>query len=203
VLRIHLGIYGKWGFADFVDEPPTAIGQVRARFIAGHRIADLRGPTACDLIDGHELLEITKRLGPDPLNADPKQTEVERFVAKVQKSTKSIALLLMDQSVIAGVGNVYRAELLFRAGLEPHRPGSSIAGETLREIWNDAAYLMRFGVDTGIMVTRDELLGSVPDFDERYFVYKRTGEACRVCGRAVSLEMLGGRKLYWCANCQS
>jgi formamidopyrimidine-DNA glycosylase len=62
---------------------------------------------------------------------------------------------------------------------------------------------MRFGVDTGIMVTRNELLGSVPDFDERYFVYKRTGEACRVCGQRVSLELLGGRKLYWCANCQS
>ena len=202
-LRIHLGIYGKWTFGDFAITPPEPVGQVRVRFFADGRFADLRGPTACDLIELSQAVEIAAQLGPDPLNDDSASSERERFVSKAQSSSRAIGLLLMDQSVIAGVGNVYRAELLFRAGVNPYLQGNQVADEKLRAIWLDAVKLMKVGVKTGIMITRDELLNKLPKKDDRYFVYKREGLPCRVCNATVSIALMATRKLYWCQECQA
>lgn len=202
VVRIHLGIYGKWTFGDFIEEPPTPTGQVRARFLTGTRFADLRGPTACEVLGQIEAKLISDTLGPDPLNPDPDNRQIDRFLKAVQKSSQGIGLLLMNQQVVAGVGNVYRAELLFRAGINPHTPSNKLSPEAIQSLWLDAKHLMRFGVDTGVMVTRDELLGKVPDLVDRYFVYKREGLPCRNCGNPIALEILASRKLYWCTLCQ-
>ena len=202
-LRIHLGIYGKWNFTGFKVEPPEPVGQVRVRFIAGKNLADLRGPTACDLISLSEALEIAEKLGPDPLNEDADGKQSERFVQNVLASSRSIGLLLMDQNIISGVGNVYRAELLFRAGIDPFQPGRTLQAETLRSIWLDAVKLMRVGVATGIMITRDELLDQHPVKGERYFAYKREGLPCRECGSSIQIALMASRKLYWCSTCQS
>ena len=201
-LRIHLGIYGKWEFQKPKEADEIPWGQVRARFESSKQIANLRGPTACEVLTFEQVAEVKQKLGPDPIPKDPSGRELERFVSKVQNSGSAISLLLMNQSVIAGVGNVYRAELLFRAGLKPSIPGKMLAEETIARLWLDAAKLMRFGVKQGIMVTRDEYLGKFVDFDERYFVYKRQGQPCRVCGKKVKLEELAGRKLYFCPGCQ-
>lgn len=201
-VRIHLGIYGKWQIVKAEKAETIPKGQVRARFISNSHVADLRGPTACEVIDIEQSLSVKSQLGPDPLRPDPNQSEKLRFIQRASSSRTAIGLLLMNQSVIAGVGNVYRAELLFRAGLSPHRPGNKVSQETLLAIWDDAVYLLRFGVKTGIMVTRDELLGKKPIIAERYFVYKRNGLGCRICGKKVVLEEMGGRKLYYCPRCQ-
>lgn len=202
-LRIHLGIYGKWQFHPD-DEPVTpAVGEVRARFVGECGWVDLRGPTVCEVIDSHEVASIEARLGPDPLNPDPKQLERQRFIDRVSRSKTSIGLLLMDQSVIAGIGNVYRAEILFRAGVNPHTAGSRLSREQLVEIWDDSVKLLKLGVKHGVMITRDELSEKRPEKSERNFVYKREGLPCRNCGTHVVLELAAGRKLYWCPNCQS
>jgi len=206
VIRIHLGIYGKWqwhqhpGKSGFLTEP--VVGQVRARFYTDQWLAELRGPTVCELITGEEVALVLDRLGPDPLNPDPLALERARFVHRVQRSSQGIGQLLMDQSVISGVGNVYRAELLFRCGLDPYVQGKNVPVELLESIWADAVKLLTVGVRTGVMITRDEFLAADPGKPERNFVYKREGEPCRVCGTSVSLAVLAGRKLYWCATCQ-
>ena len=206
-VRIHLGIYGKWqwhtdiGESGFLDQPTK--GEVRARFYSTDALAELRGPTVCEVISTIDVQAIHDRLGPDPLNSDPTGEELERFVARVQRSSQSIAALLMDQSVISGVGNVYRAELLFRAGLDPYAPGKSLSRELVVGLWEDAVALLRIGVKHGVMITRDELFEANPEKAERNFVYKREGEGCRVCGKKVSIALLAGRKLYWCPGCQS
>lgn len=202
-LRIHLGIYGKWNFETISGESiPAPIGEVRARFLVANQLADLRGPTVCEVLVDHEVQVVEQRLGPDPLHADPKGVLLERFVAKVNKFKTPIGLLLMNQSVISGVGNVYRAELLFRAGINPHTPGKDLSPEQIRAIWHDAVDLLKFGVKTGFMITRDELRSKKPDKDERNYIYKRNGLPCRNCGTEISIEIMGGRKLYWCVNCQ-
>ena len=127
-LRIHLGIYGKWQWHP-AGEYPEVVGQVRARFKSSKAIAELRGPTACEILGVDEAKRVLERLGPDPLNPDRGGKQRQRFVTRVRASKQPIALLLMDQSVIAGIGNVYRAELLFRAGLEPHIPGNRLTEE--------------------------------------------------------------------------
>jgi endonuclease-8 len=202
-LRIHLGIYGKWGFVDLADrEVPEPVGQVRARFQNGAWLADLRGPTACEVITETDADLVLARLGPDPLRPDPDGSEGLRFIDRVRSSRTSIGQLLMNQAVIAGVGNVYRAELLFRAGINPHTSGSAVTAEQLSAIWLDAVMLMRVGVKTGIMITRDEFLTKKPKVVDRYFVYKREALPCRVCAGQIRLEIMATRKLYWCPSCQ-
>jgi DNA-formamidopyrimidine glycosylase len=204
-LRIHLGIYGKWNYHRLADEdstPPAPVGQVRARFSNAMAVADLRGPTVCEVITLDEVKLVEQRLGPDPLNPNPKNREANRFIERVLKSKKSIGLQLMNQDVIAGIGNVYRAELLFRAGINPHTPGNLLSQEQLQAVWDDSVKLLKVGVATGVMITRDELFKKRPKKADRYFTYKREGLPCRVCGTNISIEILATRKLYWCAGCQ-
>lgn len=213
-IRIHLGIYGKWTWRSFasVDEMreflrEPAVGEVRARFYGsavrgGAVLAELRGPTVCELLAPAEVAAVARRLGPDPLNPDARGIEFLRFRDRVQGSTKSIGLLLMDQSVISGIGNVYRAELLFRAGIDPYTPGNRLSVEQIHSLWKDAVALLKVGVKTGYMITRNELFTKNPDKTTRNFVYKRENQPCRVCANSVSIAIEGGRKLYWCANCQ-
>lgn len=202
-VRIHLGIYGKWTFSSHSGELPDVAGQVRARFFNSRAIADLRGPTVCEVISRHEVQAVEKRLGPDPLNPNARGVELERFIQRVTKSKTSIGLALMNQDVISGIGNVYRAELLFRSGISPHVPGNQLSVEQLTGIWNDAVRLLKIGVKTGFMITRDELANKKPSKEERNFVYKREGLPCRNCGTNISLEIMAARKLYWCVTCQA
>lgn len=201
-LRIHLGIYGKWSIGKIVGDTPEPVGQVRARFIGNDNLADLRGPTVCEVIGAEQVSEVEKRLGPDPLNPDLDSAERERFISRVLSSKSPIGLLLMNQDVIAGIGNVYRAEILFRAGISPHLPGLQLSRKQLEAIWSDSVGLLRVGVKTGFMITRDELFTKRPTKSERNFVYKREGLPCRECGTNVSIEIMASRKLYFCVTCQ-
>ncbi|MDE0867766.1 MAG: Fpg/Nei family DNA glycosylase [Aquiluna sp.] len=201
-VRIHLGIYGKWRFRGFEDTPPEPVGQVRARFLNADQVADVVGPTSCEVLDQLQVLAKQSKLGPDPLRIDPGDHELQRFLTRVAGSKVVIGQLLMDQSVIAGVGNVYRAELLFRAGLNPYTPGHLVASELVAGIWFDAVTLMRIGVKTGIMLTRDGYLKGRPAILDRYSVYKREGLPCRNCSTPISIQVLNSRKLYWCSRCQ-
>ena len=189
------------------DFPPEPIGQVRVRLLTDDAVADLRGPTACEVLTPAEAEAVIAKLGPDPLTADLTEGE-ERFVGAVRKKSTPIGLLLMDQTVVAGIGNVYRAELLFRANLNPHILGKLIAEDTLRQLWQDWTYLLNVGVETGQMLTMDGLEGdayaaALASRDDRHWVYHREGLPCRVCGTHITMEMAAGRKLYWCPRCQA
>jgi len=187
--------------------PPPPIGAVRVRLLTDATCADLRGPTACDVLTPEEVQAVIDKLGPDPL-LDSGQAAEDRFVATVLKKPTPICLLLMDQSVVAGIGNVYRAELLFRARLNPHIPGRDLAEQTVRDLWRDWSKLLAIGVQTGQMMTMDGLSpegydGAMASRSDRHWVYHRTGEPCRVCGTPIVMEEIGGRKLYWCPKEQS
>lgn len=188
--------------AEITSFPPEPIGQVRVRLLTDTAVADLRGPTACEVLDPAEVDAVIAKLGPDPqVDAGPEAEE--RFVSIVRRKPTSIALLLMDQSVVSGIGNVYRAELLFRARQNPHTPGKQVPEETVRALWRDWVHLLRIGVETGQMMTMDDLddesyRKAMASRDDRHWVYKREGLPCRVCGTHIVMEELGGRKLYWC-----
>lgn len=206
--RVHVRMSEQTtGLADEGDAwPPPVVGQVRLRLLTDGTCADLRGPTACQLQTPDEMLATIAKLGPDPLVDDPAEGE-ERFTATVRRKPTPIGLLLMDQSVVSGIGNVYRAELLFRAGLDPHTPGRDVPEELVRELWRDWVRLLRIGVETGQMMTMDDLdpeayRRAMASRDDRHWVYHRAGLPCRVCGTEVVVEEFGGRKLYWCPRCQ-
>lgn len=186
--------------------PPPVVGQVRLRLLTAEVCADLRGPTACVLQTPEEVQETIDRLGPDPMVDDPHVGEA-RFVARVRRTSTAIGLLLMDQSVVSGIGNVYRAELLFRARLNPHTAGRDVPEEVVRELWRDWTRLLAVGVETGQMMTMDDLSDeqyarAMANRDDRHWVYRRAGLPCRVCGTAILVEEAAARKLYWCPFCQ-
>jgi endonuclease-8 len=206
--RVHVRMSEQTqGLADEGEEwPPPVVGQVRLRLLTDSTCADLRGPTACALQTPDEMLATVAKLGPDPLVGDPAEGE-ERFVRIVRRKPTAIALLLMDQAVVSGIGNVYRAEMLFRARLNPHTPGREVPEEVVRALWRDWVRLLAIGVETGQMMTMDGLdaeqyRAAMASRDDRHWVYHRAGLPCRVCGTEIALEELGSRKLYWCPFCQ-
>jgi formamidopyrimidine-DNA glycosylase len=206
--RVHVRMSEQTtGLADEGSEwPPPVVGQVRLRLLTEVTCADLRGPTACELQTPDEVAATIAKLGPDPLVDDLAEGE-ERFVAAVRRKPTPIGLLLMDQSIVSGIGNVYRAEMLFRARLNPHTPGRDVPEEIVRELWRDWTHLLAIGVETGQMMTMDDLdpeayRRAMAHRDDRHWVYHRAGLPCRVCGTEIVLEEVGGRKLYWCPKDQ-
>jgi endonuclease-8 len=241
ILHIHLGLQGD--FTEGSGPLPEVRGALRLRMwnaaalkkpaapgvskrhgwyseddgtghIAPEKVAwvELRGPMDCTIYTQEKWEKLLARLGPDPLNGDGP----EEFIEKVRKSKKAIGALLMDQTTAAGVGNIYRAELLFRARLSPFVAGKDVPETTLRAIWKDARPLMKAGmVDRRIVTTlpkdrpsagrskamKDE--GSRIPKDEAHYVYRRHGQECFICGTKILKKDMAGRNLYWCPVCQA
>lgn len=202
LLHVHLGLYG--AFTGGSLPAPEPKGALRVRITTDQVWLDLRGPTHCDLVTPAERKAVLARLGPDPLRptADPEQAW-----ARISRSKTPIGQLLMDQQVLAGVGNVYRAEVLYRAALFPFRPGRDLDKATWDALWLDLVQLMRAGVRAGRIVTtersdRDRRSGT-PTREDSHYVYRRDGLACRRCGTEVRSQVMAARNLFWCPSCQS
>lgn len=230
-LRIHLGLYGAFDFggdSSFLGAssigaprkvgerevasdddgagyagPPEPKGAVRVRMVSPNGWADLRGPTACEVITEAEKAAVVARLGPDPLQDTADGSE---FAARLRRRASPVGLLLMNQEILAGVGNVYRAEVLFRQRLSPWRLGKAVREDEAAALWADIVSVMHDGVAQGRIITtipadRESDTEPVPREDAHY-VYQRTGMPCRRCGMTVAGTEMGARKLYWCPVCQ-
>ena len=202
LLHVHLGLYGTWIHGS--GEPPEPRGALRLRMLTGAGAwLDLRGPTACEIYTPADRDRVLARLGPDPLRRD---ADPDLAWARLSRSRTQIGQLLMDQSVLAGVGNVYRAEVLYRAGLSPFRAGRDVDRPTWEAMWADLRTLLRAGVRAGHIVTtaredRDRRSGP-PRREDRFYVYRRTDLPCRRCGTLVRTQVMATRNLYWCPVCQ-
>ena len=205
VLHVHLGIYGTYALGPMPAPAPT--GAVRLRLAADTGYADVRGPNACELLEPGEAKALRDRLGPDPLRADADPGLAWR---RIERSRSPLAVLLLDQTVVAGPGNIYRAEVLFRAGIDPRLPGRDLTREQWASIWADLSTLMADGVRSGRIDTvrhahTPEAMGRPPRVDDHggeVYVYRRTGLPCLVCAAEVMTERLAGRNLFWCPSCQ-
>ncbi len=113
----------------------------------------------------------------------------------------------MPRGKLAGVGNVYRAEALFRARLDPYRPGREVDHEQWVAMFEDLRVLMKAGVRSGRIVTTEredrQRRTGTPRREDSFYVYKRTGLPCRVCGTPVVAEDMAARTLYRCPACQA
>lgn len=221
-LHVHLGLIGMFHVKPISGgHAPAPIGAVRLRLVGPAHWADLRGPMICTLVDRARQREILDSLGPDPLR---REQDPERGLARAQRSRRSVGELLMEQSVVAGVGNVYRCEVLHRLALDPLTRGVDLSEEAWQRIWDDLVLLMPLGCTYGQIITMPdqvdeatrlersgraraitrqltgERLGDT--FERRFLVYKRTGEACHRCSGTIEQRDLGGRRLYWCPTCQ-
>jgi DNA-formamidopyrimidine glycosylase len=214
LVHVHLGLIGK---LDVVtgspgELPPEPVGQVRLRVSAADdgrvpAYADLRGATQCALVTPAQRDAVVARLGPDPLRPD---ADPERAWRRISRSDRPIGDLLMDQEVVAGVGNVFRAEVLFRHRLHPLRPGRTLRRSQFRAVWEDLRTLLAEGVvanriDTVRPEHTPEAMGREPRKDDHggeVYVYRRHGQPCHVCGTKVRTALLAGRNSFWCPRCQ-
>jgi endonuclease-8 len=204
-IHVHLGLIGKLDIHHGRASAP--VGQVRLRLQSATAYADLRGAILCNLVGREKHDQVIASLGADPLrpDADPKTAW-----ARISKSHRPIGDLLMDQSVLAGIGNVYRAEVLFRHRINPLRPGNTLRVGQFQGIWDDLVELMNEGVRTGRIDTvrpehTPEAMGRSPRVDDHggeVYVYRRTGQPCLVCDTSVRTRELAGRNSFWCPRCQ-
>ena len=210
VVNIHLGLIGSFRLG--TGPAPEPVGAVRLRLVASGdgrepSYADLRGATRCVLLTPAERTAVLDRLGPDPLRAD---ADPGRAWARIGTSSRPIGDLLMDQEVIAGVGNVYRAEVLFRHRIHPLRPGRTLRRSQFQAMWEDLVALMAEGVkvnriDTVRAEHTPEAMGRAPRQDDHggeVYVYRRHDLGCHVCGTRIRTQVLAGRNLFWCPRCQ-
>lgn len=203
IVYVHLGLIGQLKFEDAA----SAEGQIRLRLSDGTTAAHLRGPQWCRLITGEEYEATRARSGEDPLRSD---ADPSALWPRVQRSRRSIGSQLMDQKLFAGVGNIYRAETLFRLGISPFRPGNRLSRAEFDSIWLDLVGLMAEGVRTGRIDSvhpehTPEAMGREPRKDDHggeVYVYRRAGLPCYLCGTHVSHRVMEGRNLFWCPACQ-
>jgi len=213
-VHVHLGLIGRFDVHEGVEVVPDPVGAVRLRLVAVPPVAggetsyaDLRGAILCDLVGPDRRAQVLGRLGPDPLRPD---AEPDRAWRRISTSERPIGDLLMDQQVLAGVGNVYRAEVLFRHRIHPLRPGTTLRVGQWRAIWADLVELMAEGVRTGRIDTvrpehTPEAMGRPPRTDDHggeVYVYRRTSMPCLLCGSTVRTGELAGRNIFWCPRCQ-
>ncbi|NDK30440.1 Fpg/Nei family DNA glycosylase [Nesterenkonia haasae] len=250
IWQVHLGLYGSFGFrgddhfvtADALGEerpvsrvaapqyddagwiiPDAPKGAVRTRIHVPHGWADLRGPVKCRLLNPMQYEVLMGRLGPDPLcQAEGKidSRMVGRFQSNLERRRISIAAALMDQGVIAGVGNIYRAESLFVERIDPDLPSQELNAEQILALWTTISKQLHTGVREGsIRTLRPEdpelgLRGANVHGDPRgraqnagasvrgHWVYRHQGTPCLRCGHTILMRELQGRRLYWCPGCQ-
>jgi endonuclease-8 len=202
-LHVHLGLFGRWRTHRLPGPPPTAGTRLRLRTEAA--VLHLAGATACELIDPSQEVAILRRLGPDPLRRD---ADPQRAWTALQRRRSSIGAALMDQSVLAGVGNVFRAEALFVCGIHPDRPAREVSCAEWGLLWSTLVAMLRAGERAGRIVTVDPAeLGAASAAklppDERVYVYRRTGQGCRRCGTPVRRWDMAARRVYACDTCQT
>jgi formamidopyrimidine-DNA glycosylase len=198
-LVFHLGMSGHWR----ID--PSEIGK-HDHFVLetedGTRLAlnDARRFGSLDLVRSDELAKwpAFKALGPEPF--DIAAPELRRRLAG---RTASIKLLLLDQRIVAGLGNIYVCEALYRSGIHPRRAGGSVSLERLERLVQAIRNVLAEAIAAGGSTLRDFASpdGELGYFPKSFAVYDREGQACR-CGGMVRRMVQGGRSTFYCPRCQ-
>jgi formamidopyrimidine-DNA glycosylase len=198
-LVFHLGMSGHWR----IDPSETA---KHDHFVIeteeGRRLAlnDARRFGSLDLVptSGIDEWEPIKALGPEPLDLDPRELK-KRLAGR----TAAIKLLLLDQRIVAGLGNIYVCEALHRAGIHPTRAGGSISLERLRRLVPAIHNVLAEAIAAGGSTLRDFAApdGELGYFPKQFAVYDREGQPC-ACGGTVKRIVQGGRSTFYCPRCQ-
>ncbi|MEL7206893.1 MAG: Fpg/Nei family DNA glycosylase, partial [Actinomycetota bacterium] len=186
-------------------EPPEPSANARVVLRGPQGEAQLSGPTVCEVIDAPRWDAIVAGLGPDPLHrpADGSGLMAERL----GRRRIPVGRALLDQKVVAGLGNVYRAEILFLAGIRPTRRADRVRPAEVDRLWALSVEQLTLGERSGRIVTVDPADVGAPSRselrgDDRLYVYKRENRPCHRCGTGVVSRMLADRRIWWCPSCQ-
>jgi len=197
IVHVHLGRYGLYREQSGLPEPR---GLVRMRLYDGATSIDLNGPTQCRVISSSQRAEIESKLGPDPLAGG----KWKKAWDLIKVSKQPIGALLLDQTVIAGIGNIFRAELLFELRINPLTRGCELSEIEFRGLWKALLRMMNLGLKHGkiITVTSREVGKPLMQLEskERFRIYGK--DTCPQCGDAIGVIIVAARNLYVCPACQ-
>ena len=203
VLHSHLMMSGVWRLRR-ADRPIFPGGLFLALWTAEHVAALYRCPTLRLLEPGEPLPRAVRALGPDLLGADVEPGEATRAALRASEPTREVGDALMDQRLVSGVGNVYKSEACFVAGIDPWRTVGSLTPEEAAELGATASRLLGQGVAEAGAIRTYRAPGAPPWTRERKWVYGRRGKPCRRCGALIRARGQGeaNRTTYWCPGCQ-
>ena len=194
-LHIHLGLFGRFRTSKLPAPEPR--GAVRVRMVSGSHVVDINGPNCCEVLDAGEAAALVARIGPDVLRTD---ADPERAWAKISRSRIAIGQLLMDQSVIAGIGNIYRSEILWRQRVHPTTPGTAVTRDMFDRIWEDSVTLLRIGVEHNAIITVNTAKPSRSRYRERVNIFGKKN--CPTCEEPIVRFELATRRVFACLTCQ-
>ena len=156
-----------------------------------------------DLFSNKEINQhfLLKKLGVEPLK---KELNVDYLETILNKKTKSIKETLMDQSVIAGIGNIYASEILFGARINPYRSVKTLEREEIKSIIKATRQILQKSIKAGGTTLQNHMQpnGKLGYFSQKLEVYGKNNKKCNRCKRLISLSVIGNRSTYFCSNCQ-
>ncbi|KAL3147956.1 hypothetical protein ABBQ38_014251 [Trebouxia sp. C0009 RCD-2024] len=197
VVHIHFGMSGAFKTMTLPGPETTETTRLTLENQDHNIIAHLSAMTV-NLGDIDYYKDKSSKLGPDPLRED---ADPERLWDKMKVSKKPVGGLLMDQTTVAGIGNIYRAEILFKAGVHPEQPGRTVSRESFETLWKHSVLLLQRGFKTGSIITVDEeeakKLGK--PWTRRYVYNHNT---CGRCGSPINTWDMQARTVYACQTCQ-
>ena len=212
VLVIHLKMTGQLVFAgkgqeSSLPEPmPGRFTHVIFTFADGSHLYfnDQRKFGWIRLMPATEAAELKflKEMGPEPLTSAFNAKYLKEKLSRRQSSPIKTALL--DQKVVAGVGNIYADESLFLSGILPNRPAAGLKEKEIRVLCANIKKVLRTSIELGGSSRQDYVnaIGQKGDYLDQAYVYGRTGEPCRTCGRPIEKIKLAGRGTHFCRGCQ-
>ena len=166
-------------------------------------LSDLRKFAKIELIEERELSDLPeiKEIGIDPFS---KEFTFPKFKEIVSKNKRPIKVILTDQKLIAGIGNIYSSEILFDARVHPLRKGNTLSERELKNLFKSTKKLLKIGIKLGGASIPDyrRLDGSKGRFDKYRKVYRREGKPCPRCKTPIKRIVIGGRSAYFCPYCQ-
>jgi formamidopyrimidine-DNA glycosylase len=195
----HLGMSGSWRIDHAVLEKHD---HLLLETDEGKRLAlnDPRRFGSVDLVPTSQLDDwpTFKALGPEPFDLDARELQ-----KRLHARTASIKLLLGDQRIVAGLGNIYVCEALYRAGIHPKRMGGSVSLERLKRLISAVEDVLHEAIEAGGSTLKDFISpdGELGYFSKTFAVYDREGQPC-ACGGTVKRIIQGGRSTFYCPKCQ-
>jgi formamidopyrimidine-DNA glycosylase len=198
-LVFHLGMSGHWRVdpSEIKKHDHFVIETDEGRSVA---LNDARRFGSLDLVRTDELADWPpfKALGPEPLDLDPRELK-KRLAGR----SAAIKVLLLDQRIVAGLGNIYVCEALYRAGIHPKRAGGSLSLERLKKLVPAIHDVLAEAIAAGGSTLRDFASpdGELGYFSKSFAVYDREGQPCG-CGGVVRRIVQGGRSTFYCPRCQ-
>ena len=205
-LIIHLRMTGHF---NWLKRTKSACKHTRVRFFDNKqnelRFIDVRSFGQMwwirEGLDPKKIIKGLGSLGPEPFS---KEFNYEYFRKVLSNRTKSIKAVLLDQNIIAGIGNIYADESLFEAGISPFREAKTIKKRELIKLRISIMDVLEKSIGSGGTTFSDfrNIEGLNGNYSMQANVYKRTGEKCKRCSNLIQRKKITGRSTHWCSNCQ-